>query len=150
MKIELDIPADRIANLMTSAIEGGDPVTTALKGGWCWGIYFGGWKVEPPAGTWYAEAPTYESAGLRLEVIEVEDEDNYHRGGANDDEHIQLNLDKGCFKVHQIGRKQLKDGLTQMAIKFPNQFGQIMRDDIDAPCADIFLQCTLFGEEKYA
>lgn len=40
MHIKLEISAERIANMMISAMESGDPVTTAAKGGWCWGIYW--------------------------------------------------------------------------------------------------------------
>ena len=43
------------------------------------------------------------------------------------------------------------DFLPQMEeAKFPHKFGKVLAHDTDAPCADIFLQCTLFADEKYA
>lgn len=145
MKIELEIPADRIANLMISAIESGDPVTTASKGGWCWGIYYYTINDEPPAdGIWYAE-PAFWEKDFQIQIVEVADEDIYDRGLD-----MEGNIKSGCLKVHTIRRKHFKEGLEKMAKVFPHQFGQVVRDDTDAPCADALLQSILFGDEKYA
>jgi hypothetical protein len=137
MRINLDISPDHIANLMCSAIEGGDPVTTAKRGGWCDGIYYRTKDTPetelPDKGLWYVDHPYfYESPDFQIEVIEVDDERTGHT------------------KSHIIRRDQLVAGLRVMATKFPSFFAQILADDADAPCADIFLQCVVFGEEKYA
>lgn len=144
MQITLEIPTSRIVQLMCSAIEGGDPVTAALKGGWCWGIYWHSHKAEPPAGHWYADKRFFDGQ-FRLQIMEVADENLYERG-ATDKE----NMKSGAFKLHTVTAKTFAKGLAVMAEKFPHQFGQVMEDDIDAPCADAFLQSMLFGEEKYA
>jgi len=36
--VKIDIPNSVIADMFCSAIESGDPVTTASRGGWCAGI----------------------------------------------------------------------------------------------------------------
>ena len=144
MKITLEIPTARIVQLMCSAMEGGDPVTTAAKGGWCWGIYWHSRKAEPPAGIWYADEK-FMGGQFRLQIIEVADENLYDRG-----KDMEGNIKSGSFKVHTVTDKSFVKGLAVMAEKFPHQFGQVMTDDIDAPCADAFLQSMLFGDEKYA
>jgi len=129
MKITLEIPTERIANMMISAMESGDPVTTAARGGWCNGINLlrGGEAHD----CWYADPKMYQRQ-FQLEVIEVDDETTGHETS------------------HKIGPADMRRGLQVMAQKYPHCFGQVMEDNTDAPCADIFLQCILFGEEKYA
>lgn len=144
MKIELEIPTDRIVQLMCSAMEGGDPVTTARKGGWCWGIYWHSRKATPPDCCWYADKAFWDGQ-FRLQIMEVADENLYERGASD-----TANMKTGAFKLHAVTDKHFVKGLGVMAEKFPHQFGQIMTDDIDAPCADAFLQSMLFGDEKYA
>lgn len=139
MKIEIEITAQQIANLFISAIESGDPVTTASKGGWCSGIYHQSRETDPPAGTdtgkgfgtpWYADPQYYEKPFV-IEVIEVDTDTN--------DE-----------TRHKITLETMSAGLAKMVKEFPDAFADLMRDDSDAPCADAFLQAVLFGEEKYA
>jgi hypothetical protein len=144
MKIQLEIPADRIVSLMCSAIEGGDPVTTARKGGWCWGIYWKSMKGNQPDGYWYADQ-TFLGGKFRLQILEVADENLYDR-----DTDEAGNIKSGAFKLHTVTDKSFVKGFAVMAQKFPHQFGHVMTNDIDAPCADAFLQSMLFGEEKYA
>lgn len=132
MKIEIDISAEHLANLFTTAIESGDPVTTARRGGWCDGIYWNSKAATPPRGDfWYAD-PNNFKRHFHLEIVEVDDEATGHKTS------------------HTVNRQHIKNGLTIMAHKYAGYFAQIIRDDIDAPCADIFLQCVLFNEEKYA
>lgn len=129
MLITIDIPAEVIANMMISAIESGDPVTTAARGGWCNGI---GLVTRGAArDTWYADPKTYERRFL-IKVVEVDDEAPGHE------------------TVHYVRPPDMKRGLQIMAAKYPGLFKQVLANDTDAPCADVFLQCTVFGEEKYA
>ncbi|HEV2570970.1 MAG TPA: hypothetical protein VGU72_04470 [Beijerinckiaceae bacterium] len=129
MIVKIDVSAEKLADLFTSAIEGGDPVTTAARGGWCDGIY---WKRRKSSGDiWYCE-PSNFANGFLIDIVEVDDERTGH------------------ITTHRIHQGHVATGLKLMAEKFPHQFGQIMQDNIDAPCADIFLQCCLFGAEKYA
>ena len=120
----------RIANLFTSAIEGGDPVTTASKGGWCGGIFWKSQKAEPPAGVWYAKDVTF-AGNFKLEIVEIDEA-------------------TGRKRSHFITRRHVREGMSAMASVFPHQFCQIINDEIDAPCADAFLQAVLFGKEKYS
>ena len=129
ISIALDIPVERIANLFASAVEGGDPVTTARRGGWCEGIRSK--KRSRAAGDRYARPDTYRGDFL-IEITEIDDETTGHK------------------TKHIIHKAHVRHGLKIMAENYPRQFGQITTDNIDAPCADIFLQCTLFGKEKYA
>lgn len=143
--ITLKVPAERIANMMISAIESGDPVTTASKGGWCWGIYYKTMCTEPPAvGPWYAD-PAFWESNFQIQILEVADENAYDRRGT-----VADNINSGALALHTVKRAAFVHGLTIMAQKFPDLFGEILNDNSDAPCADIFLQCVLFGEEKFA
>jgi len=126
MKIELDISGERLANLMTTAIESGDPVTTAARGGWCNGIF-----CASPDSDWYTR-PAFFDLNFRFDVVEVDDENTGHE------------------ITHHIDPDKVKRGLAVMAEKFPHYLANILADDIDAPTADIFLQAVVFGEEKYA
>lgn len=130
MKITLEIPDDRIINMMISAIDSGDPVTSAHKGGWCSGIGYVG-KFKETGENWYAD-PAFYARRFKLEIIEVDDETTGHE------------------TKHHVMRSDMIRGLGVMARKFPHIFSQVLEDNTDAPCADIFLQCILFGEEKYA
>lgn len=127
MKIELNISSEIIANMMISAFESGDPVTTAARGGWCNGINL---PAESSDALWYAE-PTFWRGDFQIEIIEVDDESTGHE------------------TKHKVDRARMQAGLVTMARKFPHIFAHILSDDTDAPCADIFLQCICFGEEKY-
>jgi hypothetical protein len=114
-------------------VKDGDPVTTAARGGWCEGIYHENPKAAPPAGEepWYAR-PAYWGGDFQITIVEVDDERTGHT------------------TEHQVGMERLQRGLEVMAQKFPGWFGEIIDDNVDAACADVFLQCVVFGEEKYA
>jgi hypothetical protein len=130
VKITIEIPDDRIINMMISAIDSGDPVTSAHKGGWCAGIGYVG-KFKETTENWYAD-PAFYARPFKLEIIEVDDETTGHQ------------------TKHYVKRADMVRGLTVMATKYPHLFRYVLENNTDAPTADIFLQCTLFGEEKYA
>jgi len=140
MRIEIDIPAERIADLLTTAIESGDPVTTAMKGGWCDGIHWRSAKATPPAildaigrpVRWYSAPTLFRGKKWTLQIVEVDDE-------------VQ-----GTRKRHHVGPRNVREGFKVMARRYPNEFAKVLANEIDAACADIWLQCILFGEEKYA
>lgn len=139
MKVSLEVSPEVIANLFTSAIESGDPVTTASRGGWCNGINLGRQSGIPSRHKtkdgypWYSNPKIYrDKFPLHLLIDEVDDEETGH------------------VTTHEVFRMDIIRGLEDMAKKFPEIFAQILEDNTDAPCADIFLQCVLFGEEKYA
>lgn len=138
MKIEIEIPPERVMQLFASAIEGGDPVTTASKGGWCNGIDLKaasfplGGTVDLGALWW--DTPEYFADGvaLTIEVLEIDDETTGH------------------VSEHTVTTPDIVRGLTVMAKQFPHLFAGVLDGDIDAACADVFLQSMLFGEERYA
>lgn len=154
MKITLEISAERIANMMVSAIESGDPVTTARKGGWCMGIFWKTMDADPndyefadpkdAGGAWYGDEAFWAS-DFQIQILEVANEDIYQRRLD-----IKGNIKSGALALHTVKPEHFIKGLTIMAQKFPHLFGEILNDNSDAPCADIFLQCVLFGEEKFA
>src|SRR5262245_51578956 len=123
---ELTVSAEAIENLFVSAIEGGDPVTNARKGGWCWGIYHSTHKHEPPPGQqpWYADTKFYSSADFHVEIIEVDNEDIF-----DPDCTLAENIASGALKVHAVRRRGIIKGLTVMASKFPKMFSQIHSDN---------------------
>ena len=138
MEIKISISADRIANLFTSAIESGDPVTTASRGGWCNGIDlkaadFPLGSGPSTQGLWWADPAFFaDGVNLTIEVVEVDDEVTGHE------------------TTHTITNADIARGFSVLASKFPETFGLILEGDSDAPAADLFLQSMLFGEEKYA
>lgn len=136
MKITLDIKAETIANMMISAMEGVDPVTTAALGGWCDLIDKLAPAANPTKGSWwYAEPAFYENPFI-IEVVEVVDE-GWHPV-------------KRKFKKHKVTPAKMAKGLEIMAAKYPHCMADVLADNTDASTADIFLQCICFGEEKYA
>lgn len=136
-KLELEIPVAMVRDLFQSAIEGGDPVTTKRKGGWCEGIYFknkdfDGPIPEGPEGEpWYSLESVWQDPDLTIDVVEYHEETDKHT-------------------PHKITQRAILRGLMHLMVDFPKRFTQILEDEIDAPLADIFLQCVVFGEEKYA
>lgn len=168
LQITLDIPTERLADLFTSALESGDPVTTASKGGWCWGIYWQS-RMSPDSALpdtgrdpWYAAVSLYERDDFQIEIVEVADEsafrwyydngkpcDAIFGAGADRDVTREKNLKSGAFTSHTVSRENIVSALQQMAIKMPGAFGDILRNDMDATTADLFLQFCLFGEERY-
>jgi hypothetical protein len=132
VSITLTIPGDRIAQLFASAIEGGDPVTSAARGGWCEGIELEGGCPRPMPAFWYTSAELYDVDDFEIIIHELDDENTGH------------------VTVHKIRLADIVRGLEAMAAKYPGAFSAILDDDLDTACADTFLQCMLFGEEKYA
>jgi hypothetical protein len=125
MQITLEVPTHIIANMMTSAMESGDPVTTS----WCGEINL----LDGPRGrNWWYGDPNLYAGDFAIEIIELDEEITGHT------------------TTHSVRPADMVRGLTIMATKFPHLFSRVLTDNTDAPCADIFLQCTLFGEEKYA
>lgn len=145
LTVKIEISFEEVANLFCSAVESGDPVTSAARGGWCAGIHpVGGSKKlaerlkAEGKHNWYAEAEFW-APGALIDIFEV------------DDESKEWNVEKRKnVIVHRINPAKLRDGFAIMAKKFPRVFASILDDNSDATTADILLQCLCFGEEKYA
>jgi hypothetical protein len=148
ISVPTDITYRRIADLFVTAVESGDPVTTASKGGWCYGLYWQTKSAEPPDGNtpWYDQPALYERPDFQIEVWEVADENAYRRGAGD-----EANIKSGALKVHAIRREQIAAGLQKLATsKHAHHFADIVNENDDAATADIFLQFVCFGEERYA
>jgi hypothetical protein len=130
MQITINVSSEIIANMMISAMESGDPVTTAARGGWCAEI--NNKSCKSFKGDWWYADPKYFEGEFKFNVVEVDDETTGHQ------------------TTHTVRPGDMARGLAVMAQKYGHLFAHVLNDDTDAPCADIFLQCILFGEEKYA
>jgi hypothetical protein len=54
-------------------------------------------------------------------------------------------------KIHILTDTKIRMGLQALADKYPHHLENIFDlDKQDAAAADLFIQCCLFGEEKYA
>ena len=51
--------------------------------------------------------------------------------------------------VHTLNLAKIKKGLTVMAKKFPEHFGDFHSGNYDMNTGDVFLQCCLFGDVIY-
>jgi hypothetical protein len=140
MQVTVEVKSETLANLFVSAIESGDPVTTARKGGWCNGInttdkLANEFRVRELGKSarfpWYANPKFFDHPGLSIEIIEVDDESTGHE------------------TKHTLKKLDIVRGLQAMAKECPSQFGMVLEGETDAPCADCFLQCVVFGELKY-
>lgn len=121
------ITGRRIADLMVSFIESGDPVTRS----WCGAVRL----IEPRVSTrpWYDDAALWERDFL-VQIEEVEDERT------------------GKIKVHNFSRHHIERGLAALWAdkRYAHHLGDVINESDDAGTADIFMQFCLFGEEKYA
>jgi hypothetical protein len=132
----VEITPQQLADIFTTAIESGDPVTCAKRGGWCEGIYLespGDVPFDPPYSKglpWYAMPHFYLDPDLRIKVVEVSDETS------------------GATTDHYIGQQEIHDGLAKMAKTMPRDFQSLVGDH-DSADADTFLQMVVFGETVY-
>lgn len=134
VQISYLVPWDRIASLMVSFVESGDPVTR----GWCSSFQF-----VPPEGEgqptdsedpWYAHAEFWARPDWEVAVTEMDGE---------------------ATVCHKLRRDHFGRALSLLAAydekgSYRWAFDALMADDADAPAADIFMQMACFGEEKYA
>ena len=126
MKIDIDVPDEKIAYALCSAFEGGinywakryethcGDVTTAAKP---WGD-----EYTP----YYVSFPFTPGASVSIEVEE------------------------GDKKPRLLTRESLAAGLKVMAEKYPKHFGDLLSEsNQDATTGDVLVQCAVFGEIVY-
>lgn len=116
----LNIPIERIADLVVTAVEGGS--TDWLKDLHLKSL--GG--VLPPSEpsdtqTWYARVPVY--ADPDAEIV------------------AQTKLGIAFLK-----RSEWEKGLLVFASEYTEHFADFLSDNEDATTADVFMQCVIFGE----
>ncbi len=131
--VNIDIPFQRIADLMVTAIE-----CNHMTAAWCAGIHL---TSQAPAyidgeevAVWYARPRVFES-DFKIEVKEVIDE--------------RKPLEGDNLKVHVVDVEKLCKGFGIMAAKEPKHFADVLAEDFDAITADVFLQCVALGEVVY-
>jgi hypothetical protein len=124
-----DIPEQRIADLMVTAIECND-----MTSSWCGGVY---WKSKDYSGdcpmghdrqVWYSLPETYEG-DFTIDIREW-DEDGNERS-------------------HIVNRESFEKAFGEMARRLPSHFADFMADNEDADTADVFLQLLALGEVIY-
>lgn len=124
MKIEIEITSQRLADILTSAIECND-MTTA----WCGGVLFrASDKVGEHHGAhgwWYGRAEFFEG-DYSFTVDDAED-----------------------GKSHTVTPDKMKAGLELMAKKHGRHFGDFMAENDDSVTADVFLQLISIGTVEY-
>jgi hypothetical protein len=134
MKVTIEVSSQTIADIMITAIESGDPVTTASRGGWCAGIYAGSKDTKPPKNRtdprdpWYAD-PLFWEHSFVIQVDEVDDE-------------------TGHITAHFLTEAEFAEGLALLAETYPLVLGDLL-GDLDAAAADSFLQFVTFGRLVY-
>lgn len=130
VQVEHEITGQRIADVMTTAIESGDPVTRS----WVGGIHLLDYTTGEKKGDdpWYADSAIWDG-NFKVQVTEIDD-------------------DTSEEAKHIVGPGEMVKGLQVMATKFPDTLKRIVdeEDSFDAGDADLFLQCICFAEEKYA
>lgn len=135
MKITIEIPAQKIADLMVTAVEGNYMVRA-----WCNGIFLISPKsyeksvVIGDTRPWYSKAEVYEKS-FELSVEEIIDESKH--------------IAPDNIKKYKIGSVNFAEGFKLMAVNSPKAFADFMNDNYDIFTADIFLQYVVFGEVIY-
>lgn len=124
--VYINIPTQRLVDLLISAVEGGSTY-------WCNGIYWQNKDATPPAGkeVWYSRPELFDDPNFQMEVIEDE-ESVAHQGTS-----------------HIVTRAGLALGLQVMAEKYPHHLADLLAEHEDATTGDVFLQCCALGEIVY-
>lgn len=135
IKVTMDVPVDRVRNLITGALEGGSNNWVNRIKSFNYGPHTAddfkeGGKLNPKADfSFFGRkelVPTTPGCSMTLRV------DNPNEGP----DHIDVVIDPEKIKV----------GLQVMAEKYAGHFGDFMNEHDDATTGDVFLQCVCFGE----
>ena len=121
MKVTIEMPEQRIQDLLCNAFEGGSNYWYVING------------------KNYPEGQTKESLGIEFEHLELP-----FKGGS-----LIVGDFDGDEGDKVLDLKAIKKGLRIMANKHPRHFGDWLGENDDATTGDVFLQCCLFGEVVY-
>lgn len=138
MRIEVRIPSERIADFMISALEA-PPAFGARY--WLHDI-----RLVAPEKTaeepWYSDPRLYE--GEFTVIVQTDDP------GAKIRKRIPgMKLDGGSYE-RRLREHDFQRGVETMARKYPSRFGDLLSEyRSDAPCAEEWLQCVVFGEVAF-
>ncbi len=151
MKVEMEMPEQRIQDLLTNALEGGSNYWYLIVG-----YHFP--NKCPVCGT-ITLLPFCEGAGTHtfhpvVITIEATKEDL-----GIEFTHIELPFKGGFIEFADLEDEKaehknltieaIKGGVKIMAEKYPRHFGDWIGENDDATTGDVFLQCCLFGEVIY-
>ena len=128
MKLQLDIPEQKIASLLCTAFEGGVGYWARIKR-----------YITPENPYPYLEG----SGGIDKNVVGYADFP-LHADGAVYLEDIEDNN-----KLYKLNLKSIRKGIAVMIKDYPTHFGDFMADNADAITGDVFVQCCIFGDVKY-
>lgn len=142
---QIDIPAQRIADMMIGAMEGNH-----MTRSWVAAV-----RLRTPSeadvleryqeSNWYA-SPELWAGDFVVDVWEISDEGEYE-GGLDPEEDAPLPA--GLTK-HTITRKDLDEGLRLMASpKYASHFADFTGENDDAITHDVFLQCIVLKDVVY-
>lgn len=126
MKVNVDVPLGRIADLLCTGMEGG-------IGYWCqidWDKSSKPSEINPEiAEEWgqFRHVSWPLSPGGSVALIDTEDDGK------------EYSLDTAAIEI----------GLRVMAQKYPGHFSDFMRENEDAETGDVFIQCCVLGETVY-
>jgi hypothetical protein len=131
--VTIDVPAQRIAEIMTMAIEG-NPMTRS----WCAGVSLTSNAPDYLAGetvaAWYERPSVFES-DFKFQVKEILDQ----RKPPNSDN----------IKVHVVDLNKISTGIGILSKKYAHHFRDFIADNADVCTADVFLQCVALGDIIY-
>lgn len=125
--VALTVSSKQIADLMTSFVESGDPVTR----GWVQSISLHKGYAAGYGPTWYGEPGFYEQPGFIFCITTLEDEKPTE---------------------HLIGACAFHAGFTKLAAspQYLYALTDLIHDVADASTADIIMQFVVFGKEVFA
>lgn len=132
MKVEMEIPAQRLCDILTTSIESG------FSRYWCAGVYIvGQWAEQdgtpkPTSQPWWYCSPEVFAGDFTIEVHEIPDESKRHK-----------------VVKHRINAADMAKGFAVFAKKAGQSFGDFMAENEDGICADSWLQCVALGEIRY-
>lgn len=126
--LTLDIPRDRTADLLCSALEGG-------------------------SNYWYSEAHVYDpdqNLPAKLDCLDdIFNQSKYYRAALCNVPGVSLRVKDDEGKSYDINLRRLAEGFQVMHKKYPKHFADFIAGNDDATTGDVFLQCALFGELVY-
>lgn len=129
MKITIDIPSQKIADLMVTVMEG-----NYMTKAWCHGIYLNLSDPMVLSSPWYSNPALYEKS-FELEIVEILDESKM--------------LSEDNLKRHICGSAAFVNAFRLMVEHSPRAFADFMNDNYDSITADVFIQYVALGEVMY-
>jgi hypothetical protein len=120
----LDIPSERVADMLCCAFEGGSNYWAVIKE-----------KREPKEGFAFRYMPDLSDKPTSYTDYPL------NRGGF-----LMVGDSEGDMPDALLDLGTIRSGLQVMADNYPNHWHDFINDNEDAATSDVFLQCCLYGE----